>query len=207
MARTERTLLCDLALEVGPDQPTLSGEWTVRQLVAHLVLRESSPEALGAVVPALRSVTDKALARLTAKDFAGLVERLRNGPPRYSPFAVPKIDAIANTVEFFVHHEDIRRAQPVWEPRVLSDRHTDVLWKLGPRAGKAAARKAGVGVVAERSDTGATTLVKWGPGPVTVRGLPGEITLFLFGRTAQARVELGGSAEHIARLSGAPLGL
>ena len=27
------------------------------------------------------------------------------------------IDTLANTVEFFVHHEDVRRAQAGWTPR------------------------------------------------------------------------------------------
>ncbi len=46
----------------------------------------------------------------------GLVERLRNGPPRWSPYAVPKLDTMLNTLEFYVHHEDIRRAQPSGSP-------------------------------------------------------------------------------------------
>ncbi len=54
VARAERAALADLMLEVGPDSPTLCGDWTTRDLAAHLVLRERRPEAAGLVVPALR---------------------------------------------------------------------------------------------------------------------------------------------------------
>ena len=45
MPRAERTALCDLFLAVGPDAPTLAGEWTTRDLAAHLVVRERRPDA------------------------------------------------------------------------------------------------------------------------------------------------------------------
>ena len=53
-ARADRNLLCDLALDHGPDAPTLCAGWTVSDLVAHLILREDSiPAGLGMVIPAL----------------------------------------------------------------------------------------------------------------------------------------------------------
>ena len=36
--------LCDLFEEVGPDAPTLCGDWTTRDLAAHLVMRERRPD-------------------------------------------------------------------------------------------------------------------------------------------------------------------
>ena len=33
--------------------------------------------------------------------------------------ALPGMDERANAVEYFVHHEDVRRAAPDWEPRVI----------------------------------------------------------------------------------------
>ena len=40
-------------------------------------------------------------------------------PGRLSPFALPGVDKLLNTTEYVVHHEDVRRAQPGWEPRAL----------------------------------------------------------------------------------------
>ena len=39
----ERHELCDLMLELGPDVPTLCGEWTAFDLAAHLAIRERNP--------------------------------------------------------------------------------------------------------------------------------------------------------------------
>jgi uncharacterized protein (TIGR03083 family) len=44
-ARDERTALCDLLTELGPDQPTLCAGWQTGDLAAHLVLREHRPDA------------------------------------------------------------------------------------------------------------------------------------------------------------------
>ena len=53
-ARAERLALCELFVQVGPDAPTLLGEWTTRDLAAHLVVRERRPDAAaGIVVPIL----------------------------------------------------------------------------------------------------------------------------------------------------------
>ena len=121
LAQTERSELCDLALQLGEDQPTLCGDWTVKDLVVHLVLRERSPAAVGILVPPLSGLTDAASRHLARTDFAVLVERLRGGPPRWSPVALPPVDAAVNTLEYLVHHEDVRRAQPTWSPRDLDD--------------------------------------------------------------------------------------
>src|SRR4051794_10618205 len=87
LAQTERAALCDLALQLGEDQPTLAGEWTVKDLVVHLLLREGSPAAVGITVPALAGVADAASRRIARQDFPVLVERLRTGPPRLSVFS------------------------------------------------------------------------------------------------------------------------
>ena len=43
LAQAERRALCDLLLEVGPDHPTLCGDWTTSHLAAHLYIRERKP--------------------------------------------------------------------------------------------------------------------------------------------------------------------
>lgn len=207
LAQTERAALCDLALEVGPDAPTLSGEWTVKDLVVHLLLREGNPAAIGIVVSPLARWTEHASERLGRQDFPVLVERLRQGPPFWSPFRLGPLDKSLNTLEFFVHHEDIRRAQQGWQPRDLPARVQDVLWKMVGFAGKGLVRSAEVGVVLERSDTRARSVLKSTSPSVVVRGLPAELTLFVYGRTAQARVELEGTEADVAALTGADLGI
>ncbi|HET6562112.1 MAG TPA: TIGR03085 family metal-binding protein [Marmoricola sp.] len=208
-AASERTDLCAVAEQVGPDAPTLCGEWTVRDLVVHLLVREGSLASVGIVVRPLRGLVDRASRRTGRQEFPDLVQRLRNGPPVWSPFAVPKLGAMLNVLEFFVHHEDIRRAQPQWQPRSLPRRTEDAIWKAAGHTGRGLVAKsgAGVGVVAERSDTGDRVTLWPSSSSVTVRGLPSEVTLYLFGRKAQAEVELDGAPEDVARLSGAGLGI
>jgi uncharacterized protein (TIGR03085 family) len=209
MASTERSALCDVALQVGEDQPTLCGDWTVKDLVVHLLVRERSPAAVGIAVSPLSGVADAEMRRVGKGDFAVLVEKLRNGPPLWSPYAVPRLDALFNTLEFFVHHEDIRRAQPDWAPRELTDEQQKLLWSMVRTAGKSLVRNATVGVTLENATTGSRAVLKEardGAGTVVVRGLPSEVTLFAFGRQAQSRVELSGPDEAIATLTGSSLG-
>lgn len=207
LARTEREALCDLALELGPDAPTLSGEWTVKDLVVHLLVREGSPAAVGIVVAPLARLTESASARLARNDLPVLVERLRQGPPLYSPFRIGVVDRMANTLEYFVHHEDIRRAQAEWEPRDLDRRVQDALWKAIRVAGKALVRSASVGVTLERTDTSERAALKEAPAAVVVRGLPAELVMFVYGRQDQASVELDGAPSDVAALTGADLGI
>jgi uncharacterized protein (TIGR03085 family) len=207
MSKTERTALCDTALQVGQDQPTLCGDWTVKDLVVHLLVRESSPAAAGIVVKPLARLTDLESRRVGRRDFPVLVERLRGGPPLWSPYAVPRLDAILNTLEYFVHHEDIRRAQPTWTPRELSERDQHRLWKALPVPAKALTRSLDVGVTLERSDTAARTVVHEGAPMVVVRGLPSELVLFAFGRQRVADVELHGDTAAVSTLRHAPLGV
>lgn len=206
LARTERSALCDLALEVGGDAPTLSGDWTVKDLVVHLLVREGNPAAVGIVVPQLTALTERASRRLAREDLTVLVERLRQGPPVYSPFRLAPVDATFNTLEYFVHHEDIRRAQPGWEPRALPDRVQDVLWKMIRTAGKPLVRRVRLGVVLERADGDSRAVLRPGDREVVVRGLPSELVLFLNGRKPQSLVELDGAPADVAELSGTSMG-
>ena len=207
LATSERSELCDHALEVGEDRPTLCEGWTVKDLVAHLLLREGSPAAVGIVLPPLAGVTAAAMQRLERRPFEVLVERLRNGPPRFSPFAIPKVAELANTVEFFIHHEDIRRAQPGWQPRPLDEESERTLWSMLAAPGRALTKRAPVGVSVQNVTTGGVKVLKAGTPAVTVVGTPGEVALYVFGRGEQARVELLGDEAAVARLRDTDLGL
>lgn len=207
LSRTERAELCDDALLVGEDRPTLCEGWTVKDLVVHLLLREGSPAAVGIVVPWLSGAVDLESRRLARQEFTVLVERLRAGPPVWSPYAVPKVDAMLNTLEYFVHHEDIRRAQDGWEPRQLSARSEDRLWRQIRNGAKTLLRGTPVGVTLERADTGEQAVVRPGEPMVVVRGRAAEVTLFVFGRKPQARVDLRGPEDAVASLRGTSLGI
>jgi uncharacterized protein (TIGR03085 family) len=208
LAAAERAALCDLALELGPDAATLCEGWDVGDLVAHLVLRDGSLAAVGIVVPPLAGLTDRGMARLREQhDFAGLVERLRGGPPLLSLFRLPPLDRLLNAMEYFVHHEDLRRAQPGWAPRDLPPAVQDALWRGVRHSGRALVRHAEVGVVVRRPDSAEAVTLRRGPRPVTIEGPPAEVALFVHGRTGQARVTLHGDQTDIDRLRGTSLGV
>lgn len=207
LARRERRALCDTAITVGSDAPTLCGDWTARDLVVHLLVRERHPlGALGLVVGPLAALTERATARAGRDDYPVLVERLRR--PGLVPFALPPLEALSGTAEMFVHHEDLRRAQPGWAPRALGRADEDALWAVVRTAGRALARPAGVGVRVERADAAASaTLVGSGhDGGVLVTGRPSELLLTLFGRDRVDGVVVDGSDEAVASFRSAELG-
>lgn len=210
MSRTERAALCNTALEAGEDAPTLCGDWTVKDLVIHLLVRERDPlGATGILVPRLESLTQRSTRRLTAHDFTSLVERVRKGPPKWSPLAVPPLDRAANTLEFFVHHEDVRRAAPGWEPRELTALEQKAIWKSIAMAGKALVRSIGVPVeirwAGEEKERSA--VLRKGTEPAVVSGAPAELAMFLFGRDQHRALEFGGAEESRAKLLAGDLGL
>jgi uncharacterized protein (TIGR03085 family) len=205
-ARAEREALCDLALKIGDDAPTLCGEWSVKDLVVHLLVRERSlVGSPGILVPALSGATKKVSERYARADLALLVDQLRK--PRITWAAVGPVDALVNTVEFFVHHEDIRRAQPGWKPRTLTAGQERMLWRIASMNGRGLVRPAGVPVVIERADDGSNAVLRRGADPVVIRGLPSEIVLFLYGRDQLGDLEFSGPAERIAKLKQAKLGI
>ena len=110
-AKAERAALCDLFDQVGPDAPTLCEGWLTHDLAAHLWLRETDPVAAGGVVakPLAGLLERRRAETKTRWPYAELVDKVRNGPARFSVFAIPGVDEGANTTEFFVHHEDVRR--------------------------------------------------------------------------------------------------
>jgi uncharacterized protein (TIGR03085 family) len=211
IAAYERTHLAALAQQLGPEAPTLCEGWTVRDLVVHLLVRERSAAAVGIVARPLSGLLDSASERRAKEDFDALVTKLRHGPPVWSPFALPVLGDALNTVEFFVHHEDVRRAQPSWEPRVLPPKVEDALWRALRTMGRGLTARASVGLVAERSDTAERTRLRARPRgadrDVLVRGRPSELVLYLYGRKEQSEVVLDGDAEDVASVAGTSMGI
>ncbi|MFD3441465.1 TIGR03085 family metal-binding protein [Streptomyces sp. NPDC058685] len=199
-AKRERLLLADLLEAAGPDAATLCDGWTTRDLAAHVVVRERRPDAAGGImIPLLKSRLERVMAEFTAKPYDELIRLIRTGPPRISPYGIKQVDEAANTVEFFVHAEDVRRAQPDWTPRTLDRVFEDALWSRLEKVARLLGRKAPVGLVLRRPD-GQTAVGHRGTPVVTVTGEPGELTVFAFGRQEAAQVELEGDKDAVARL-------
>ncbi|MFI8964581.1 TIGR03085 family metal-binding protein [Streptomyces sp. NPDC053493] len=201
-AKRERLLLADLLEAAGPDAPTLCEGWSTRDLAAHVVVRERRPDAAaGAVVPvpALKARLERVQAEFADKPYAELIQLIRTGPPRLSPFTIKQVDEGANVVEFYVHAEDVRRAQSDWSPRELDPVFADALWSRLEKSARLLGRKVPVGLVLRRPN-GQTAVARRGTPVVTVSGEPGELTMFLFGRQDAAKVEVDGEPEAVERL-------
>lgn len=199
-AKRERLLLADLLETSGPDAPTLCEGWRTRDLAAHVVVRERRPDAAGGtLIKQLASRLDRAMEEYAAKPYEELLQLIRTGPPRFSPFALKQLDEAANTVEFYVHTEDVRRAQPDWAPRVLDPVFQDALWSRLDRTARLLARTAPTGLVLRRPD-GRTTVANRGTPVVTVTAEPAELLMFAFGRQSTAQVDLEGEPEAIEKL-------
>jgi uncharacterized protein (TIGR03085 family) len=200
VARAERGALCDLLLESGPDAPTLCAGWTTRDLAAHLVVREGRPDAaMGIMVKRLAGWTEKVQAGAAQRPYADLVATVRSGPPRWSMMAIPSVDAQSNTIEYFIHHEDVRRGGEQWQPRELDAATVADLWERVTKAGKFFARRSPVGVVVAPTDgpgAGTELRIKDGEGSATLRGPVGEIVLALYGRVTQG-LEIDGAQSEV----------
>lgn len=207
IAQSERQQLCELMLTKGPDAPTLCAGWTAFHLAAHVYLRENDPiAAAGLVIPPLKPMTERRMARLMSQtDFDELVASVAQGPGRFNPMRLPAVDEKANSLEFFVHHEDLRRGGsfPV-SPRVLGDETNDRLWDAAIAMATGRLRRLRVGVLLQRVRDGRPTdeqaVVATGRDPVTVLGEPGELVLWVFGREGAAEVTISGPAKSLARL-------
>jgi uncharacterized protein (TIGR03085 family) len=207
-AGVERQKLADLMAEVGPDADTLCEGWTTRDLAAHIVMRERRPDgAVGVLVKPFAGYADKVQDSIAAKDWGFIVAKIRSGPPKWSPMRLDRIDRVTNTIEFFVHHEDVRRAVDGWQPRELDAGLVGDLYADVKRGSKLLVRKAPTGVTLEPTDGHDAVVAKTGDPMVTVRGPVGELVLFVYGRQAHALVELDGSPDAVESLRTARFGL
>jgi uncharacterized protein (TIGR03085 family) len=191
-ANVERRHLAALLRRLGPDAPTLCEGWSTRELAVHLVLRDSRPDVLaGKALPQLPVLGDR--ARRSEQAVAGLpwdelVRRVEH-PPLYSPARLGAVDKRLNTVEFFVHHEDVRRAQPDWHQRpLLHDEERD-LWQSLNVLAKVRLKDEPGTVVLIAPTYGAVRGGRGKAGSVRVlRAAPSELLLWAFGRREQAKV-------------------
>jgi uncharacterized protein (TIGR03085 family) len=200
-AQAERARLADLLTQVGPHARTLCAGWQARDLAAHVVLRERRPDAaVGILVRPLAGHTRSVQDHLAGTPWPELVATVRSR----SPLLVGPLDDLINSTEFFVHAEDVRRAQPGWEPLGDDPRRDGVLWRVLRSRGRLFFRRAPVGVVLALPD-GRTCTANARTPAVTLTGAPAELLLYAYGRTEQARVQLSGDDDTLAEFSDTPL--
>ncbi|MBN1174022.1 MAG: TIGR03085 family protein [Micromonosporaceae bacterium] len=193
-ARAERLALAETLEAVGPGAPTLCAGWASQDLAAHLVVRERRPLAsLGNVIRPLSGYTDRVQRRLAEAsvgigEYRRLVEAVRQGPPG-GLFRIGGVDESLNLAEFFVHHEDLRRAQPGWAPRELPRGYTEALWQRARMIARIRPPEAELRGLLVAPGYGEYRIARARPG-LTVAGAPPELLLWLFGRRSVAEVTL-----------------
>lgn len=203
LLRREREALCDTLASLGPDAPTLCGGWTTADLAAHLMVREREPvAAAGILLPGpFAKLNHRRMEAAKAGGYERIIRWLRGGP--YGLWRLRPMVAV-NVLEYFVHHEDARRANGL-EPRPADPDLDRALWRMLRAAGPRQVRPLrGFGVVGQGPD-GRTAVLRKGFPEARIAGAPGEIVLYLMGRKQAARVELSGSEMAVAALSNAPM--
>jgi uncharacterized protein (TIGR03085 family) len=182
----ERIEVCDLLLELGPDAPTLCEGWTTADLAAHLVLREH-----------FHRWSDAQRAVEKAKGLPAMVARLRAGAPLI-PWRLPGIRNVFNGLEYFIHHEDVRRANGR-DPRAPMADLEALSWRMvGYSARRVARRIRPYGIELVLPDGRRR---RYGSGEiVTLTGPATEFVLYLGGRRSAARVTLSGAPDAVAAL-------
>ena len=204
----ERAQLSDLLDVLGPQAPTLLEPWTARDLAAHLILRErDSLAGPGLVLPGGWSrLAERRRRALTLRDFTWLVATLRSGPPP-GFFRIGWVRRLPSLNEFFVHHEDVRRANGRG-PRTSEPAMDEALWGNVSRGRWFLTRRLhGAGLELQWAGTTRTVRARRGEPTAHIAGPPGELLLYLFGRQSAAHVEVSGSDAAIEAVQRARFGM
>jgi uncharacterized protein (TIGR03085 family) len=208
-ALDERTDLAASLRTAGPDVPTLCGEWTTSQLAAHLVLRERSLIELAGRLPVARL---QALAQrhidtyVAAHPYEHIVAAVEQGPPIYSPFALPLVREAVDLLEYVVHNEDVRRAAPEWLPRTMPIARQQAVWSKLRMGARLTMRSLPVPVELVWPSHGSVSIGR-GLSRVTVTGDPVELAMLAFGRQRVAKVDYEGAPDDIASVRAANIAI
>lgn len=197
-AATERAALADALTTVGPDAPTLCAGWTAADLAAHVYVREHRLDATLGVLPIgpWPKYTERVMrSALRVHGFAALVEAIRTPA---LPLRVERIDDALNTVEMYVHTEDVRRAN------AMSQREQPVafeaaIWRRLSRQARLSFRRVPAAVTLAPTVAGAPVTVGKGGPAVTVTGRPSELLLLAYNRKDHAQVEITGEGADALR--------
>jgi uncharacterized protein (TIGR03085 family) len=213
LRRLERLSLVEDLRAIGPSSPTLCAGWTAMDVAAHLVAAEQAwglpmvPAYLlrrllpGPVVrrgmARMQALGDRQLERTKRHGWDWLMRRLAAGPPRaYELGSVAPI----RYIEEWIHHEDVRRANGLG-PRASTTEEDDALWHAGLELTSLRELLPGRDLVELVLPDGRSHRI--GPdSTVRVDGRPGELLLFLAGRTTAAVVDVTGNPDDIRALYG-----
>jgi uncharacterized protein (TIGR03085 family) len=205
VAQKERAALVTTMRGVGPDHPTLCGDWSARDLAAHLVIRERRIDAApGILIPAFAGYTARVQDQVAAADdWNVLLDKIASGPPVLSPFKL--LDPVVNVAEMYIHHEDVRRAATGWAPRDLDHDAVTALTRQVSLMARMALAKSPAKVSLRTPD--GKTLATAGRGEsVVVTGEPLELLMFSSGRD-EAKVEFTGNDAAVAAVKAGRRGL
>jgi uncharacterized protein (TIGR03085 family) len=205
VAQQERAALVTTMRGAGPEQPTLCGDWTTRDLAAHLVIRERRLDAApGIMVPKFAGYTERVQNQVAAEnDWNVLLDQIASGPPLLSPFKL--LDPFVNVAEMFIHHEDVRRAVSGWEPRQLDAATSASLARQVSLMSRMTMSKTPARVTLKTPDGKTLTTIGSGPA-VTVTGAPGELLMFISGRD-QAKLTFTGDDAAVQAVKSGKRGL
>jgi uncharacterized protein (TIGR03085 family) len=118
---------------------------------------------------------------------------------------VPGVDGLANLLEYVVHHEDVLRARPDWEPRVLAPDLADELWGRLRQMCRVMYVRMPVGVTLVRTDgAGGSVVAHKGDPMVTMSGTALELLIRSYGRR-EVRVHITGDPDAVAAFETAPI--
>ena len=107
-------------------------------------------------------------------------------------FRIGWVRRLPSLNEFFVHHEDVRRANGRG-PRTNEQAMDEALWRNVSRASWYLARRLrGAGLELQWAGAAKTVRARRGEPTARAAGPPGELLLYLFGRQSAAHVEVSG---------------
>ncbi|HUP86060.1 MAG TPA: maleylpyruvate isomerase family mycothiol-dependent enzyme [Acidimicrobiales bacterium] len=192
----ERCAFAETLRKVGHDAPTLAGRWTAHDVAAHVVSLDGLggvPTFVGRTIVrrGLRlndvagKFADRGLWASKRRGFEWALEHLEQHPPR---LLLRNSVAPIGLFEIFVHHEDVRRADPVAQPRVAPQGLADVLpWLLRYHRRVLRDVRLVVRTPAGEHAEGTGALV-------TVEGPVAEVVLWLAGRREASQAEASGES-------------
>jgi uncharacterized protein (TIGR03085 family) len=126
-----------------------------------------------------------------------------NGKPGWSRL----LPFVPNLNEFFVHHEDVRRANGM-NLRTLTPELEAALGRNVRRGSRHLGRRLRhAGLEIEWTGTSERLTVRPGEPTARLSGLPGELLLYVFGRQSAAHVEVTGAAEAVAAVHRTQFGM
>ena len=207
----ERHAFADTLDRVGPDAPTLAGDWRARDLAAHVASLDrfaGVPTFLGRSIVArgvrlndrVARFADASIRGTRRKGFEWAVRRLRAPSP---PMLLRPAVAVVGLFEVFVHHEDVRRAEHGAETRPApAELASTIPWLL--RYHRQLLPGVRIQTEFDPSEAGTASDADQIP-TVRIIGDLGDIVTWLAGRRTAAQIELAGDESVVDLVKAAPI--